>query len=177
LKHKVSIISLIICLVAPLLATYIYLQFEKVAIRREIKHQIIAGIDKNELVQLKFSLEESANQLEWEHSKEFEYRGQMYDVVESIIHSDSIYYWCWMDNKETALHKKLDQLLGIALGNSPSKKDKEDKLLEFYKNLYCQSMSYIDTPASVNKKKQIYFCENYNSVQFKPPVPPPLHIV
>ena len=84
---------------------------EKAALKREIKWKMIAGIDQNELVLLKFSKEEAETKLRWEHSKEFEYDGQMYDIVSKEIKGDSIYYRCWWDYEEPALNRKLQQLV------------------------------------------------------------------
>ena len=72
-------------LFAPVATMFLYLHFEKAALKREIKWKMVAGIDQNELVLLKFSKEEAEKQLRWEHSKEFEYEGQMYDVVSKEI--------------------------------------------------------------------------------------------
>jgi hypothetical protein len=115
--------------------------------------------------------------LEWEHSKEFEYKDQMYDVVESKTYGDSAYYWCWWDNEETTLHKQLDQLLAEVLGNSPSRDEKEDQLLEFYKNLYCQDYIY-QMAVEITDKVIMPLSNDYGiSLNFKPPVPPPLSFI
>lgn len=85
-------------------------------LKREIKHRIIEGIDRSELVELSFTPEEE-KQLRWEHSKEFEYKGEMYDVVESKSENGKTTYWCWWDNEETSLNKQLNKLLARALND------------------------------------------------------------
>lgn len=59
----------------------------------------------------------------------------MYDVIETEIHGDSLYYFCWADHEETLLNKKLNQLLASVMAN-PLKENKEHKqLIDFYKSL------------------------------------------
>lgn len=97
-------------------------------LKREIKHRIIEGIDRSELVELSFTAEEK-KQLRWEHSKEFEYNGEMYDVVESKSENGKITYWCWWDNEETNLNRRLNNLLARALHDTePSSSTKNAQL-------------------------------------------------
>ncbi|PTB91022.1 hypothetical protein C9994_16285, partial [Marivirga lumbricoides] len=107
-------ISLFIILFAPGLITYSWLSHQKRAVKHEVKWKMIAGMDKNELVLLKFTSEE-AKVLKWEHAKEFEYQNEMYDVVEQQTIGDTTYYWCWWDHEETALNKQLSLLVVKAL--------------------------------------------------------------
>jgi hypothetical protein len=107
-------ILLISSLIGPYLGISLYLKHEKRMLKREIKHRIIEGIDRSELVELSFTPEEE-QQLRWEHSKEFEYKGEMYDVVESKSENGKITYWCWWDNEETSLNRRLNNLLTRAL--------------------------------------------------------------
>jgi hypothetical protein len=116
LKQLFSIL-LICSLIGPYLGISLYLKHEKRMLKREIKHQIIEGIDKSELVELTFTLADAETKLRWEHSQEFEYNGEMYDVVESKTIDGKVTYWCWWDNEETSLNKQLNQLLARALND------------------------------------------------------------
>ncbi len=145
MKPKLVGISLFICLVAPLVATFTYMHHQKASVRKELKHRIIAGIDRDELVLLKFSIEESRTKLRWEHEKEFEFAGQMYDIVEKEISGDTIHYWCWWDHEETKLNRQLDDLVAKVLGNNPQRKDRQDKTVDFLKKLYFNYPLYFTT--------------------------------
>lgn len=157
----------------PLAATFMYLHHQKSVIRKTVKRQIIASIDRNELALLKFTEQESRAKLRWEHSKEFEFRGQMYDVVEKKIKGDTLYYWCWWDHEETRLNKQLNEMVAKVLGTSSQKKDSQEKLVEFYKNLYCNShATHLVSPKEPAINHLTYF-RSYTSVCHFPPVPPP----
>ena len=129
-------IILLLCLVAPITTAYTVLKKQQKKVKREVKWKLIEGVDRNELVLLKFTEEEKRTQLDWTHSKEFAYKGEMYDIAETEVYGDTTYYWCWWDYEETALNKQLDQLFAIALGNSPSHKKNQEKMVQLFKSLY-----------------------------------------
>lgn len=122
------------------MVTYLWLKHQKKQVKREVKWQIIEGIDKSELVLIQLSKSEAAEKLEWEHSQEFEFEGEMYDVVEFEETSDSVKYWCWWDYEETALNKNLAEVVNNLLGNHPDKKEKEQKLISFYQSLFSEKI-------------------------------------
>lgn len=172
--RKLTAIFLFFCLVAPFFGTYGWLKMEKRKVKKTIKWRMIAGMDKSELVLLKFTNEEAETQLEWEHSREFEYNGQMYDVVEKSVHGDTIWYRCWPDDEETKLNLQLNELVASAMGKNPVNKDSRDRLNNFLKSLYCSDSS--DKNLLANNAKKIspfHFSSDYSSIRFSPPAPPP----
>lgn len=138
-KQFVSLFLLFILLV-PAVATYTWLQCHKRAVKKEVKWKMIAGIDKKELVYFEFSPQEIKMKLRWEHSKEFEYNNQMYDVVEKKIVNGKTQLWCWLDSKETILNQKLQKLLTSVFSHDTKSKDKENQVFSFYKTLYFQEV-------------------------------------
>lgn len=161
-------------MVLPFAGSYYWLQHQKKHIKKEIKAQIVKGIDREELVLLCFSKNEANNKLRWKHSKEFEYNNEMYDVVEKEEKGSFIYYWCWWDHEETKLNKQLQKLIAIALGNNPENKNCKDQLQQFYK---CLSSSFLQLPqftfpVNLSTSSNLYFFSaiaHYNI----PPSPPP----
>ena len=138
---------------------------------------MIAGLDKSELVLLKFSEKEASQSLKWKHSKEFEYRHQMFDIVETVSKGDSILYWCWSDNAETELNLKLQEFTAAAWGDNPQKKQKQDQLNQFYKSLYfTSSIDSLLATRSENSKHSCFII-NCESLSIKPPSPPPQEIL
>ncbi len=136
---------------------------------------MIAGIDKNELVHLKFTRVETETLLNWHHSKEFEYLGQMYDIVETKELGDSIYYWCWWDKAETALNRQLEQLAEAANGNNPKNTQQQQRLLDFQKTLFHPDAitAYVLVGSLNNIKPTTNFLMAYSLFASAPPSPPP----
>jgi hypothetical protein len=135
---------------------------------------MIDGLDKNELIVFTFALAEARSQLKWEHSKEFEYKGQMYDIVETKFCKDSVTYLCWWDNEETKLNKRLSRLVLESLGNNTQNKENKKRLLSFYKSIFTPlpSFSLNTRYHSVNKPPFGTYTFFY-SLDGKSPLHPP----
>jgi len=152
------------------------MQFEKSAIKREIKWKMIAGIDQEELVLLKFSQEETETKLRWEHAKEFEYNGQMYDIVSSEIKGDSIYYRCWWDYEETNLNKKLKKLVASAFDQNEDNQKAQKNLHTYLWSFFCPDP--FDWQITLPQKTEVVYQDTmknniFNSIHNSPPTPPP----
>jgi hypothetical protein len=173
MKRRLAGIFLLFCFVAPLAAGYLFLKHQKKEVRRAVKWNMIAGLDKEELVLLKFTENETQTKLLWKHAKEFQYDGEMYDIVESSSQGDSIFYWCWWDFEETKLNKQLDQLLAFVLGNNQERKSNQEQITNFYKSLYWErfTSNWNSITQASEPEKQAEF--SYLSISSQPPVPPP----
>jgi len=177
LKRTISIL-LIITIISPLWFLYSIIQYEKYITKKEIKRFLVSKIDKNELVLLKFSIEETNTKLRWEHSKEFEYQGEMYDIVQKEIKSDSIYFWCWWDHEETKLNKQLESLVSQASGSHQQNRERSQRLNTFFNSLFINSFSYNNNFG--NEFRSALFPRyiiDYSSRYLIPDTPPPKTII
>jgi len=136
LRPKTLCVLLLCCLAAPVLISYGWLQHQKTRVHKEVKRQLLAGKADEELVLLRFSQEETKTQLRWEHSREFEYQGQMYDIVRTEQRGDTILYYCWWDREETALNNEITRLTANVLNNNPEQQSQQERLFSFLKTLY-----------------------------------------
>lgn len=160
--------------VAPVATTYIILRYQKKLVKREVKRKIIAGIDKSELVLLKFTDEEKQSQLKWKHSKEFQYKGEMYDIVEKEIRGDTTYYWCWWDHEETKLNKQLMGLVSRALGNNPKNQENQKRFYKFFSSLFYAESTKNGYIAYKEVNNETCFKQRFHQILFySPSVPPP----
>ena len=175
LKKRIFAILLTGALVLPVFSTFLWLKHQKSLIKKEVKHKIIAGIDKDELVLLKFSQKAIYTELRWEHEAEFKYKGEMYDIVEKEISGDTTYYWCWWDHEETRLNKQLASLLDNILGSDKQSHEKQRQLFTFLKSLYIMELPQWNCHPPVREKKQMaYHKAMYSSYFAPPPTPPPV---
>jgi len=134
--HKLPGILLLLCLSTPLIGTYAGLRFEKYRIRKEVKKHMLAGLPDSALVFFKFSRQDSRTLLRWEHSREFEYQGEMFDVVKQLTQNDSLLLWCWHDHAETKLNRQLRHLIARYQANDPCRHDQEHRLAIFFLTLF-----------------------------------------
>ena len=135
LKANIAIF-LFCCLVLPFLGTYIWFQGRIASARDVAALKIKKTIPPDDEILWKFSLADSKNKLEWEHSQEFEYNGEMYDVIRSEQKGDTMWYWCYWDRKETLLKKELNLLTLNLLGPGATHQNHGQRIDEFFKTLY-----------------------------------------
>ena len=100
---------------------------------------MIAGIDPEAVVTLQFSKANAKVVLEWEHATEFEFDGQMFDVIETLEKGDSVLYRCWPDHAETKLNQTLAELVEGIWEKHPPKKNSEQCLLDFFKTVFYEN--------------------------------------
>lgn len=140
--------------------------------KKEVKHKIIAGVDKEDLVLLAFTKEEAEQQLNWEHSKEFEFKGNMYDIVEQSATSDSVYYWCWWDKEETVLMQKLYALMGQKLDKDPVHHQHKIQFYQFIDHIILSHFSFmIGEVENIHAQKGFYrfICKRVTLQTTSPP--------
>ena len=171
--RKYAGIAFLLCLTIPLLSCYFYIRYQAKQVRREVKHQLMEGIDKEELVLLSFSQDEE-KQLKWKHAKEFEYKGEMYDIVSRETTEGITHYWCWWDYEETKLNKSLSKLVNQILGKRQDHQQKQNLLVRLYKSLYFKSSYFLPVDNAITEEKNNNWLPNlYQSLYLSPKSPPP----
>jgi hypothetical protein len=173
MKRRIIGIFLLCCFIAPVVTTYYSLNYHKKLVKKSVKWKMIEGIDREELVKMKFTEYEKQNLLKWKHSREFEYKGEMYDIVESYVVGDTTHYWLWWDHEETKLNRQLDDLVSNLFGNSPRNQESQKKLSTFYQTLYFEKVNFNISLFPQKIILYLYYQNNYKSVYSVPPDPPP----
>jgi len=82
--------------------------------RKEIRQHLLEGLLSDELIILEIPLaleKKTNNQFKRIHDMEFEYMGQMYDIVRSERVGESTWYEVFPDKKETKLKVFLKQMV------------------------------------------------------------------
>ncbi|WP_417599830.1 hypothetical protein [Owenweeksia hongkongensis] len=107
-------------------------------VRHEMKQRIKAGVPEADLVLLKIakSEEENSDIFEREHSREFRYYGQMYDVMRLEDKGDTTYYTCIHDVKESKLFERLDRMVLDQLSENEDQKKHREMMLGFFTKVY-----------------------------------------
>ncbi len=149
-------------------------QIQKLNIKKTVAEIIDNGIEKENLILLKFSYADSKSKLRWEHSREFEYKNQMYDIVEVEYTEDSIIYWCWHDKEETEINNQLRTMAKIVLPNNIKDDHKDTKSQKnLGKNLYCNAFVKNKILLSNKRIHHLVYQFFYSSVCYTPLTPPP----
>ncbi len=170
---KLTTIILFISLIAPFvigLRTY-DVQLKK--LKKSVKKTIAEHIDRSMLVRLSFNKDE-ITKLQWEHSKEFEYNSEMYDIVHKEIKSDSVVYWCWLDNEETNLERSLNNLIAKSIGENQNDNPSKDIIKQLIKKTFISQseLLYSNTYTELNNNF-IISTISFNTIILEISSPPP----
>lgn len=75
-------------------------------LRENFSERYTQSENKERVQTLIFSKSEISQVLKWEHDREFEYQGQMYDVLEVHDKGEQVEYLVWHDEEESELKEK-----------------------------------------------------------------------
>ena len=168
---------LFLCLASPFLTSYGWFVFNRQEVRREAREEIARRDGDKPRVLLAFTQEEARRLLHWEKPWEFEFRGQMYDVVKTITTADSVYYTCHWDKRETSLNARVRELISKAFGHTPQNRENQKRLVSFLHLLYLQD--HFTWRPEVPGVDRVLCIPDLNADPLDspgPPVPPPRFI-
>jgi len=158
----------------PFWGSYLFFQFTKNKIKQEVECLLKSKNENILLVELAFSLEQAQSELKWEHSREFEFGGQMYDIVAQRQLGDSVYYTCYPDHKETRLNTEKDKLISRTMHNDPFQKQQNQRIINFIKTVFQKNeftwSPVIEAPSPIHYS---LFTIHYSLYLSSPPSPPP----
>lgn len=108
------------------------------------------------------------------HSKEFQFLGEMYDVVRQQEKGDTTYYYCFHDREETFLAKTIQQQLFNLLAGDTEKSKQQKKVWDFYQIKYVPtSQLLICQTSGFTEVGHPYPFYNLLNGHFQLAVPPP----
>lgn len=156
-----------------MLCAVLTIETQKYLVRKEVKQMMIQGISKERL-ELIMVTPKTKYQLDWEHDAEFEFRGEMFDVIYQESTGDTIRYWCWRDHKESNLNRELALLLDKHTNHQQSNQDNEP-LLAFFKSLYAEVHDYISCcpNEALNPQPIFGYLGIYSTTSLDLSTPPP----
>lgn len=145
---------------------------QRAAFRKEVKRTIKAALGEEECQRLAFHRQE-LEELQWEHSAEFKYRGAMYDVIRTEEKSDSIIYYCWWDAEESELNQRLERLHTALFPHLPKQKDHQLMLMNWLRG-HCLESTTVPIHPSFSLKhsescESAFLLTTYREVASPPP--------
>ncbi len=157
----------------PFGATYLGLHIQKWRIKKEVKAKLIQGLDKSELTHFTFSKSQIETELDWEHDREFEYKGEMYDVIERHEKGDSIEFLCWHDKAETELNQRLQRLVAKATHGSHEHHTRETQYFQFLKSLAVEFVPQLHLSLSESQRQFASHITQYELILLDEKLKPP----
>ena len=136
--------------------------------------KIMEGVDDSEKVTIKLSRYEADREIIWEEHREFRYKGQFYDVIESEQLPDSVYFVCYWDKEETFISEVFEGILFEELNHEAESDDASDHFVDLIKTPYrINSFKWAAISRIKEEKNMAEAICLYRSVYFSPPNPPP----
>ena len=125
-----------ICLALPFVGSYAWLKSRIALAKDGAKIKISKYVPKDDQVIWKFTTADAETKLDWEHSREFEYKGQMYDVIRSEMRGDTMWYWCYWDRKESDIKKQINELAVYLMGPGQDSRHTGRFITDFFGTLF-----------------------------------------
>jgi hypothetical protein len=134
--RKYISIALTIIVLFNLGGYYLMFCIAQYNIRKEIKKEIINGLNNKDLTLIIVPFNDESNLCWIESNKEFRYKGEMYDVVKIQNQCQKKYYYCINDRKEKQLIANYDK-------NHNTKKDSGKKIKNLFNFFLYQQKSVV----------------------------------
>lgn len=165
---------LLALLTLPFGSTYLFLEYEKSKAKAQAKIILATDSDTTQMLWLKFTKNQLENELRWEHSKEFEYKGQMYDVAQKKQKGDTTYLYVYWDKMETLVNQKLKKLIALGMGGEADSQDDAQLIVSLFKAVYtCPDHFNPAPPSFPDYKLDFFYIEAYDFVWHTTDAPPP----
>ncbi len=105
MKHFLIVILLALSIAGPMTLGLTAFELRFFQLKENMESRINRDPNDERVKTLVFTKEESQSLLKWEHDREFEFRGEMYDVLEVHEKGDQIEYLVWHDQEESELKR------------------------------------------------------------------------
>lgn len=161
MKHFLIVILLTLSIAGPLTLGLAAFELRFFQLKENMESRINRNPKDERIQTLIFSKEESKNLLKWEHSREFEYQGEMYDVLEIQEKGDYIEYLVWHDREESKLKRSVSDYERSTRENQSDRKKRN----RFHVIFYLEKLPSI---VFWNSPQQVAFQENLNPIWDNP---------
>ena len=136
---KATIATILLALLLlPFGGSYLFLGLKKSQAKKQAALAIANVENPVEIVELSFSENQLQNDLRWEHAGEFEYQGQMYDIISKEVKGDTTYFKVYWDKVETLVNQRLKELIALHLNGDDDQSDDAMLVLSLSKAIYLQ---------------------------------------
>lgn len=135
---QIAAILFLLLFVFNIFGLFFAFKIRQSLIKKEIKAMMKKTIPDDQLT-LIIQTPDNADDFEWEHSKEFRYHGEMYDIVKKeTCLGGTIKYFCFADEQETSLIDSFSKTVSNTMDPSGKANDfakKISQVLGFVFNL------------------------------------------
>ncbi len=145
-------------------------------VRHEMKQRIKLGIPEEQRVVIRITqeIENDIEVFKRIHSREFRYKGEMYDVLSSETKGDTTVYTCIHDVRESGLFNDLDRLVNQQVNYNPKEKENKEFAASFFNQHYLPFENISETIptliVSTIPNSEYVALQGFSSTLFRPPI-------
>lgn len=156
-----------------MLLLFLVLKSQILEVRESVDKKYEEGFEEDRIQTFRFTQKEIQENLRWEHDREFEYQGQMFDVIERKTLDGLVELTVYADHEETELKIKMAHLLQGELEDEPC--DDQRIRTDFHYQLFqSTSENWVSNPNFIPLKKMDFnSCTSLSYLPKSPPTPPP----
>gem|GEM_PF-2920453 len=134
-----------------------WLSMERRQIQKHVRNQILPSVEESELITFTVLQEDTATRFKWEHAKEFEFEGKMYDIVKRKQDGNTITYLVWQDDKETSINTQIKQLTNNIFNSSSNTSNSQLSFQLLIKSLHAGSSMQVDNSHLIRSIKPPFY--------------------
>ena len=151
-----------------------YLHHEK-GMAKKAMHEYLRDNRAKDIVQITVHEKEIYTKLIWEHEREFELNGEMYDVMTVMSKGDSVIYRCIHDKKESSINKRIKSFIATFLNKEKGTDMNVIVYSDIFKILYppSSSLSAMLIMPEIQSKHGGYDISHQPQFSTQPNTPPP----
>lgn len=172
-------IFLVFSMTFALTAYFMSFKARQYQIRKEMKAVLKAGApDSLHHYFYLDDIEAVPKDITWIHSKEFRYRGNMYDIISRTEENGRVLLHCIRDVKESGLFAELDRLVELGMSGIPNQQSEKLLLHKLYHSLYSPSAGTTHLQPVVKSHKHRTLYARHHVVAVLPnDTPPPESLI
>jgi hypothetical protein len=138
-------------------------------LKENFSERYVQSQNQERIQTLVFSKSEISQVLKWEHDREFEYQGQMYDVLEIHDKGEQVEYLVWHDEEESELKEKEREYEDF----DPKDQERAQSKSSFHLTFFFQEIlltSFLKpSPERLESVQIETFWKNLNTLPITPP--------
>lgn len=151
----------------------VYFEWKHHTIKKEIKGLLKQGVPSEELIDFHFTSKQIA-ELKWLKKNEFEWKGQLFDVVKSFKGCDGItHFRCISDTKEKMLFKDLSKNVASNLAGDHD----ASTVFKLVKISLFSNVNYLNAKQEMQENVKVenhfFYLYNIKKRSIEPLTPPP----
>ena len=161
-------------MIIPFSGTMLLLHYEKGKAKRHAM-EMMKHVKDAKLIRI--AVHASKMQyIKWEQPWEFEFLGEMHDIVSQELIADSIIYHCIIDKKETSINKEIVKFIAGFFDDNPLHDQQLISFMDFVKQLapiteiIVSYLPHISMNTCLDRNMILDF-----TFAKQPPTPPPQH--